>query len=195
MNMKWVAVIFSLALCGCQPSSHIEPIPKNKPDSLSEGTLANEKLTSDTTAGLKNIVGESAITSQTKILKAVVQQPIGNPGVRVWREMWLINSQGTNAQFLITFRETGASGADFHIKRMNQRNPAPPANCPKTVGDYKVGKSTSQEIQNCLGSPYYENYNPDGRYVYLYKLDPAITRAFVFDASGKLINTRGYKQN
>ncbi|KTC51471.1 hypothetical protein AO262_17685 [Pseudomonas fluorescens ABAC62] len=195
MNMKWIAVIFSLALYGCQSSGDIEPIPKDKPSRAGEGTLANEKLTSDTTAGLKNLVGESAITSQTKIQKVVVQQPIGNPGARVWREMWLISSQGTNAQFLITFHETGASGAAFQIKRMNQRNPTPPANCPKTVGDYKVGESTSQEIQSCLGTPYYENHNPDGRYVYLYKLDTAITIAFVFDASGKLINTRGYKQN
>lgn len=70
-----------------------------------------------------------------------------------------------------------------------------PANCPKIVGGYKAGETTSQLVQSCLGSPFHENHNPDGRYVYLYKIDTTTTIAFLFDSSGKLIRTQGYKQN
>lgn len=195
MNIKLAAVIFFFVLSGCQSSGHIEPTPKNKTNFVSEGTLANEKLVSDTTAGLKNILGESAISSETKILKIVVQQPVGNPGASVWREMWHVNSQGTEAQFLITFTETGASGTDFQIKRMNQRNPTPPENCPKKIGGYKVGETTSQLVQTCLGSPFHEDHNPDGRYVYIYEIDTNIFVSFLFEASGQLIRTHGYKKN
>lgn len=194
MNIKFIAVIFFLVLSGCQSPGDIEPAPKNRMN-VSEGTLANEKLTSDTNVGLKKILGGSEITPETNILKTVIQQPVGNPGVSVWREMWIITSPGADAKFVITFKETGAGGTVFQIKRLNQPNPTPSGNCPKTVGDYKVGESTSLKVQSCLGSPYHENYNPDGRYVYLYKLDPTTTLAFVFDKSGTLLNTRGYKQN
>ncbi len=195
MTIKWFAVIFSLVLSGCQSDGRVEPTPKNNTNMAVKGTLANEKLTADTTAGLKKILGVSAFTPETKILKTVAQQPRGNNGARVWRERWFINAPDTKATFLITFTETGASGADFQIKRMNQPNPTPPESCPKNIGDYKVGQSTSQEIQTCLGTPYHENYNADGRYIYLYEINADATIAFVFDVSGNLIDTRGYKFN
>ncbi|MCS4250752.1 MULTISPECIES: hypothetical protein [unclassified Pseudomonas] len=194
MNIKFIAVIFSLVLSGCQSSGDIDPAQKNKIN-FSEGTLANEKLTSDTNAGLKKILGGFEITPQTNILKTVIQQPVGSPGVSAWREMWIVDSPGAVEKFVITFNETGAGGTDFQIKRLNQPNPTPSESCPKTFGDYKAGELTSQEVQSCLGSPSHENYNPDGRYVYLYKLKTNTILAFVFDKSGMLLNTRGYKQD
>ena len=93
-----------------------------KPTISSEGSLANEKLIFDTTAGLQKLLGESAITSETKILKFVIQPPVGNPGTRAWREFWIVSSQGTDAQFLITFKEVDLGAADFEIKKVNPQN-------------------------------------------------------------------------
>lgn len=195
MNIKLAAIVFSLALAGCQSSGQLEPISKIKPNVASEGSLANERLISDTTAGLQKILGESAITSETKILKFVIQQPVGNPGTRAWRETWVVpSSQGAGAQFLITFKEAGLGAADFEIKSLASTSNYP-ENCPKTLGDYKAGEATSKLVQSCLGWPIHEDHNPDGRYAYVYEMDSATNVIFVFDTSGKLIRTKGYKHN
>lgn len=195
MRLKLAAIVFAFVLSGCETSSQLQPVSSIKPNVASEGTLTNEKLASDTTAGLQNILGAPAFTAETKILKFVIQQPVGSPGARAWREMWVVESQGARSSFLITFKEKGMGSADFEIKKMNQQSSAPPANCPQKIGDYKAGEATSQQIRSCLGSPFHENKKPDGRYVYLYKVQSTITVAFLFDTSGKLINTQAYKQD
>lgn len=194
MKIKLAAIIFSLVLAGCQSSGQLEPISKIKPNVASEGSLANEKLISDATAGLQKILGESAITPETKILKFVIQQPVGNPGTRAWREMWVVSSKGADTKFLVTFKETGLGSADFEIKSLAVTSNTPES-CPKTIADYKAGETTSQLVKSCLGLPLHENHNPDGRYVYLYRNDTATIIAFLFDTSGKLIRTQDYKQN
>ncbi|MBY6016763.1 hypothetical protein KUW04_03010 [Halomonas denitrificans] len=53
-----------------------------------------------------------------KILKFVIQQPVGDEGQRTWREVWVVNSEGNPRQFIITFKEAGQSGAEFTIDEM-----------------------------------------------------------------------------
>lgn len=195
MRLKLAAMFFAFVLSGCETSSQLQPVSSIKPNVASEGSLANAKLASDTTAGLQNILGAPAFSAETKILKFVIQPPVGSPGAQAWREMWVVESQGARTSFLITFKETGLGSADFQIKKMNQQSSALPADCPKKIGDYKAGEATSQQIRSCLGSPLNENHNPDGRFLYLYEVKSNITVGFLFDSSGKLISTQGYKKN
>lgn len=46
-----------------------------------------------------------------------------------------------------------------------------------------------------MGQPEHEDHNPDGRYVYIYRPDVHTIMSFLFDAKGKLIRTRGYRQD
>ncbi|HCT04657.1 MAG TPA: hypothetical protein DIW86_04750 [Pseudomonas sp.] len=195
MRVTLAAIVFAFILSGCQTSAQLEPASAIKPNVASEGTLANEKLVSDATAGLQNILGKAAFTSETKIVKSVVRQPEGTPGAQAWQEMWIVDSQGTRTPFLMTFSETGLGSANFMIEKMRQPSAAASANCPKKIGDYKAGEATSEQIKGCLGAPVDENHNPDGRYVYLYEVENNITVGFLFDSSGKLMRTSGYKRN
>lgn len=195
MRVTLAAIVFAFVLSGCQTSAQLEPASAIKPNVASEGTLANEKLVSDATAGLQNILGKAAFTSETKIVKSVVRQPFGSPGAQLWEEMWVVDSQGTRTPFLMTFKETGSGSANFMIKKMGPQRAAASANCPKKIGEYKVGEATADQIKSCLGAPVDENHNPDGRYVYLYEVENNITVGFLFDASGKLMRTSGYKRN
>ena len=70
----------------------------------------------------------------------------------------------------------------------------PPADCPSTLGGYKEGQATSEQVKQCLGKPVHEDRNPDGRYVYMYNIQ-GNTVAFLFDSAGKLIRIRGYTKN
>lgn len=70
----------------------------------------------------------------------------------------------------------------------------PPVNCPSTLGGYKQGQATSEEVRQCLGKPVHEDRNPDGRYVYIYNIQGNMI-AFLFDSAGKLIRIRGYSKN
>lgn len=72
---------------------------------------------------------------------------------------------------------------------------APKATCPTTVAGYAAGETTSDFIKSCMGQPEHENHNPDGRYVYIYRPDVHTIMSFLFDAKGKLIRTRGYRQD
>ena len=119
MNFKIVVMLCALFAAGCQSSDQLKPISKIKPSVANEGSLANEKLIADTTAGLNIILGESEVNSEAKILKFVIQQPVGKPSARAWREMWIVNPKAAGKQFIITFKETGLGAADFEIKPIN----------------------------------------------------------------------------
>lgn len=121
MNFKIIAVVAAVLLAGCQSSSELQPVSRIKPSVASEGTLANEKLAADTTDALRKVLGDQAITSETKILKFVIQQPAGKPGSRAWREMWIVDQQKEGHQFLITFRESGLNAADFEIEQLSSK--------------------------------------------------------------------------
>lgn len=119
MKQLVIAIIAAILFSGCQSSNQLEPVSKIKPGVASEGTLANEKLVTDTIDGLNKILGKPAITQETKILKFVIQQPAGKVGSRAWREIWIVNLQNARTQFLITFRESGLGAADFEIQLTN----------------------------------------------------------------------------
>lgn len=55
----------------------------------------------------------------------------------------------------------------------------------------QVGKAEPQDIISVLGKPGSEDYNPDGRFVYLYQTATG-SDAYLFDAAMKLVQVRSY---
>lgn len=102
-------------LFGCANSNELAPISKIKPAVAKEGSLANEKLIADATAGLIKLAG---IQADAKIIKFVIQQPVGSVGERAWREMWIVSPDGNSMKFIMTFKEAGLNAADFEIQKM-----------------------------------------------------------------------------
>jgi hypothetical protein len=122
MNFKLILAVSVLLISGCKSTSELEPVSKIKPGVAKEGSLANQKLISDVTAGLEQIVGDAINNPNTEILKFVIQQPVGEIGSRSWREMWIVKLPNSGAQFLMTFKEAGTGAADFEIKRMGKKS-------------------------------------------------------------------------
>jgi len=115
--VKFIAIMImtSMMLFGCASSNELPPISKINPSVAEEGSLANEKLIADARAGL---IESANIKSDTKIIKFVIQQPMGSAGERAWREMWIVSPESNSMRFIITFRETGLNSADFEIQKM-----------------------------------------------------------------------------
>jgi hypothetical protein len=59
--------------------------------------------------------------AQTKVLKFVIQQPVGAPGRKAWREMWIVMRPAGGAQFIATFREDGTGSANFEFQGHTQK--------------------------------------------------------------------------
>ena len=100
---------------GAASSNELAPIPTIKPSVAKEGSLANEKLIADVTADL---VESANIQADTKIVKFVIQQPVGSAGQRAWREMWIVDPGNSPMQFIVTFKEVGLDAADFEVQKM-----------------------------------------------------------------------------
>jgi hypothetical protein len=83
-----------------------------------EGTIANAKLVEDATnALLDELRIPAAERSAVKILKFVIQQPIGATGKKAWRETWILMKEGkAGRQFIVTFQEDGTGAADFRFE-------------------------------------------------------------------------------
>lgn len=118
MKLITTMIMTGVMLIGCATSNELPPISKIKPSVAKEGSLANEKLISDTTASLMKLAN---IQADTKIMRFVIQQPIGNSGERAWREVWFVSPYNNPMQFIITFRETGLNSADFEIQKVQNK--------------------------------------------------------------------------
>ena len=65
--------------------------------------------------------------------------------------------------------------------------------CPARLDGFVNGAATAAVIVGCIGKPASADHNPDGRFVYLYKLRDGITVAYLFDAGGVLASTNVYQ--
>ncbi len=118
MKFRISIILAALVLSACETSTQLPPVSQIKPSVAAEGSLANVKLIADTTIGLQKTSPDSNINSTTKILKFIIQQPIGTPGQRAWREMWIVDPEAENKSYVITFKEDGLNAADFEISGM-----------------------------------------------------------------------------
>jgi len=119
MRLTCLIVLATIFMGGCQTTGELPPVSQIQPGVAEEGSLADEKLISDATVGIAGLLPDANITETTDIAKFVIQQPVGSPGSRAWREMWTIfvDDEATDS-FLITFREDGLGAASFDISRM-----------------------------------------------------------------------------
>ena len=188
--MKYLIVlpIILMLLAGCQSTGELVPVSQVKPGVAKEGSLANAKLISDATFGLEKLIGSSI--NESDLLKFVIQQPVGKAGSRSWREMWIVKTQGNQAQYLITFKEDGLGAADFQIETMS--NTVQKAECPKSVSSFKEGQS-NKFVAECLGEPDNINKNLDGRYIYFYYRPKGVVLTYLFDSEDALIKFSAYQ--
>ena len=110
-----IMIMTSMMLFGCANSNELPPISQIKPSVAEEGSLANKQLIADATAGL---IASANIQADAKIIKFVIQKPVGTAGQRAWREMWIVSPENNSMRFIITFKEAGLNAADFEIKKM-----------------------------------------------------------------------------
>jgi hypothetical protein len=111
MNIKPLFLITALALSSCSSPNRLLPLSSVRPSIAKEGTLANEQLVRDTTAAIHKLVGGTEPVSPF-----VIQKPVGPPGRKAWRELWVYDPKGRQQQFIITFQEDGKGSADYTIR-------------------------------------------------------------------------------
>lgn len=197
-SQLFTLLLITALVSGCQSSGELAPISSLKPLTAEEGSLANQQLISDTTAELIASIEAPEITSHSKIIKFVIQKPVGSKGQRSWREMWVVDPDTANAKYLITFEETGKEVVGFSIQAFTSSqfsNNKQASFCPKNIAHFSVGVDTSDIIVSCLGKPSYKDYNSDGRYVFLYKRPKNVVFSYLFDKAGKLIKINAYKKS
>jgi hypothetical protein len=184
-----LSIVLAL-LMGCNATQELKPVSQIQPGVAKEGSLANQKLISDATEGLREITGNPIKSSE--VLKFVIQQPQGEVGSRSWREMWIVKTSDSETQFLLTFKEAGVGAADFEITQMG--NDTNKTKCPKNITKFPIAKTTSDDVLSCMGKPRHEDYNPDGRFVYLYETPQKVALTYLFGKDKKLIKITGYEK-
>jgi hypothetical protein len=107
-------ILTGMMLVGCATSNQLPALSQMPSSVVSEGSLANEKLTTDTTAAL---IKAGYAQPNTQIVKFVMQQPQGAVGQRAWRELWVTSPKDNSMRFVITFTEDGQNAADFEIQK------------------------------------------------------------------------------
>jgi hypothetical protein len=109
-----ITISLALIFTSCSPNTgELPPLSSVRPGNVGEGTLANPVLAQDASLAIRKIAG-----GNKKVIKFVIQQPVGMPGKKAWREMWVYDPEGTPKQFILTFREDGQGSADFEIQKM-----------------------------------------------------------------------------
>jgi len=105
-----LTITLALLFVGCSTTTgELPPLSSVRPSNVGEGTLANPVLAQDASLAIRKVAGGN---------KRVIQQPVGMPGKKAWREMWVYDPEGTPKQFIMTFREDGQGSADFEIQKM-----------------------------------------------------------------------------
>jgi len=109
-----LSLALTLSITGCGTSGgELPPLSSVRPGVAGEGTLANSALTRDATLALRKHTG-----GNKEIIKFVVQKPVGKPGNKAWRELWVYDMPGAKKQFIMTFREDGQGSANFEVTGM-----------------------------------------------------------------------------
>lgn len=115
-NMKstLLSLILAIVGVGCTTSEQgLAPLSSVPPGVAKEGSLANPALAQDASLAIRKIMG-----ANKRVIKFVIQQPVGSTGRKAWREMWVFDPERKAIQFILTFRENGQGSADFQIQRM-----------------------------------------------------------------------------
>jgi hypothetical protein len=108
-----IGLVSLLLIPGCSTPGELPPLSSVRPTVAGEGTLANPALAQDASLAIRKLMG-----GNKRVIKFVIQQPVGQPGRKAWREMWVYDPDGAKKQLVMTFREDGQGSADFQIQKM-----------------------------------------------------------------------------
>lgn len=106
-------IIGAVALTACSTSNQLPPLSSIQPGAVQQGTLANEALVREATSSLYQITG-----GRKEISRFVMQQPVGTPGKKAWREVWIYDPEVSKRYFVLTFEEDGRGAASYQIGSM-----------------------------------------------------------------------------
>jgi hypothetical protein len=109
--------LFLFSCASADTTGGLAPVSRIPAGVSKEGTLANTKLVEDATNALfaKLQIAKDE-QPKVKIMKFVIQQPVGSIGKKAWREMWILMKDGkAGHNYIMTFQEDGAGSADFKI--------------------------------------------------------------------------------
>jgi hypothetical protein len=122
LNMKTTlfAIVTGIiiALCSCASTGGGPADQKLPPGAIREGSLANQKLIQDTTAGVfqKLMSKGHDMMGEHKIMPYVMSTPSGSKGARHWTEQWYVQVKKDWIPVMIEFKESGSGNADWSIR-------------------------------------------------------------------------------
>ena len=84
---------------------------------IRRGTLANAKLVQDAQAGVGAACATLSLESPKRVESYVVQDPVGAPGSRCWREKWIVvDERERYGEIAFRFEEDGRGGAFWTVE-------------------------------------------------------------------------------
>ena len=84
---------------------------------LQQGTLSNQILIQDAMMGVASKVAILGCNAPEEFFPYVLEMPKGDPGLRHWRELWLVSGCGQQYPVKIIFQESGPSAANYTIEK------------------------------------------------------------------------------
>ena len=107
-----IALVSFFLISSCSTPGELPPVSSIRQRNVAEGTLTNPALANDASLAIRKITGGSK-----PVTKFVMQDPVGQPGRKAWREMWIYDIDGAHKPFIMTFREDGQGSANFEIQK------------------------------------------------------------------------------
>ncbi|WP_332399262.1 hypothetical protein [Vibrio metschnikovii] len=95
----------------------LSSVAQSLPDGvIQEGSLANQQLINDTMYGVVAKVVSLGCEKPEQFSAYIKEMPSGAVGVRVWRELWIVEGCADEYQIKIRFNETGLESASWIIE-------------------------------------------------------------------------------
>lgn len=102
------------------PSGHNEA-DRLPAGTIRRGTLASNKLVHDAQAGVGAACATMNLKSLTSVDSYVVQDPVGEPGSRCWREKWIVmDKRERYGEIAFRFEEDGRGGAFWTVEEASR---------------------------------------------------------------------------
>jgi hypothetical protein len=112
--MRYLTYLGLLVVVALPAFSNDEVLPEG---TIKKGTLANAQLVADAKLGVAAKVGVMGCAKPERLEPYIVAMPTGVPGRREWKETWIVYGCDSKFPVHIEFRESGASGADWTIRK------------------------------------------------------------------------------
>lgn len=83
---------------------------------IQAGSLANERLIHDAMIGVAAKVAGQGCSSPENFTPYIMAMPVGDVGVRRWRELWVVKGCGHEYPIKLGFMESGLDAADWFVE-------------------------------------------------------------------------------